>query len=383
MPAQDQPLSAQVSPSFQVAQQPWKKPQVQYDYSYQNFAMFNNMETGPAGHAVTTVNARGTGQSGFPAVTNQGAAGVSSYDVTQAAHGVQSVLVNNASGASTNFGWSGVGSDTFSIAFGQLPSPLLVVPLYFRFYVYLTGYPLSGTGNFLLRMPPSNNGVQILPAGNLQFVFNGATRGSVSPGPVPLNTWVRVEGWYQPGIGSAGTSNGGGSYTAYLYDSLTPLWPTFTLTGQATGSNGIQQVFWGNPSPNGIMPVFWMDDVAVSTFGPIGPAGNTFTIPDQPLSAQTGPAWRNAFNPLQRQAVEGYADAPSVTSSGSATALISLLASSAGRKISAGSASALIFLLAYGKPQRVYTFRATALGARWTVTLLPASTRWGAQSGGL
>jgi hypothetical protein len=374
----DQPLSAQVSPSFQVAQQPWRKPQVNYDYSYSGPGLLfqNNFESGTPATAITNTNSRGTGQSGFAGVANQGAGGSLTYDATQAAHGLLSMLVNNPSAASTNVNWSDITDLNYDPATGALPSPGLTCPLYFRFYVFLTGYPASSS-NFLVRITPGNNGISITSAGQLGIIANGSTpvAGTLSPGPVPLNTWIRVEGSYQPGVGVAGAY----SYTAYFYDSLTPIWPTVTLTGRSTGGQTIQNVFLGNPSPNAAMPYFWMDDVAVSTTGLLGPAGSNVTIADQPLSAQVSPAWRTAFTAF-RQPVEGYADAQYAIYAGSATAYLNLTAPGAGQKVGIGSASALIVLSASELPMRIYNFRATAAGGFWSAQV--TSGFWQAQAGG-
>src|SRR5271165_2598654 len=267
-----------------------------FDYPYQ-FTFFNGAEMGTQGTAVTGVNSQGTTngilQSG--AVSINAAGGSVTFDNTHAAHGNFSYLINNNANGNTFFEWGITGS--FKPFAGAIGGPI-TGPIWTRQYMYLTGYPSSGSTNFLLRMPPGNNGVQVSTTGICSVVINGNNIGAnaSSTGVLPLFTWLRIECNYQMQISNTGYIFA----NVYLYDSVQPIM-TLSKTLQGVPGYGIQDIIFGNPSPNGPMPQLWMDDLAASTFGWIGPAGNIQPYSDDPSSQNFAPALRALVQPWQQR----------------------------------------------------------------------------------
>jgi hypothetical protein len=96
-----------------------------------------------------------------------------------------------------------------------------------------------------------------------------------SAGNLPLNQWVRFEGWCDPGV-----ADGIAEVKQFLGDSTTPVESFTTSATQALGGTDLSTFRFGAPANvGGTNYAVWIDDVGLSDTGYLGPAG---TPPAEP-----------------------------------------------------------------------------------------------------
>lgn len=218
----------------------------------------NNFDGGTDGVQITAANSGGTSGDAFDVVN-----GVDSLTFSNAQAHSSSLSMRgvNVSG-DRNGEWTGFGSITTSV--------------YFRWYMYLSAwpttnrhYPLSvrtaaGAACALFRVY-TNGTFGVADASN-----SGTGQDSVAT--VSLNQWVRYEVRVQ-------TSNGGVDWKLFNSpDSTTETENYIGLTGLSLGANVGGAQFGVTTSTIPASPyTFYIDDIAASTTGWIGPRVTTIT----------------------------------------------------------------------------------------------------------
>ena len=215
----------------------------------------SNAEGGTTGTTVTAANSATSGAA-FNTVAIV-ANGTLVYDNTRTAHGSLSYKV--ATGVT-----SGTVLAEWTTSLGGHPQPIV----YFRQYLYYTANPASASKPFESRVGASNaGGIQVSATGLLQLFDSGFTTRATFSNAIPLNQWFRIEGYV---IGHASA----GAVSCSMFspmDSVTPV-ETHTVTGINT-LGFLTAVFFGEMNTGANQGPFWMDDIGVSTAGPLGPAG--------------------------------------------------------------------------------------------------------------
>ena len=184
------------------------------------------------------------------------------FDSTHAHSGTLSCKHTlGATSSTTYMGWSGLGSLTTS--------------LYWRGYVYATAAPSTAskfviprtTGNAALAQLNLTTG-RILEAHDGANVLLTGGAGSVA---ASLNQWVRIECRFLPGNAS------NGEFEFWLYNTADADIASFddhvNVTGVTLGGTDIDILRIG-PASTTSAPIngsWWIDDIAVSTSGQIGP----------------------------------------------------------------------------------------------------------------
>lgn len=207
-----------------------------------------SFENGTTG---ATVDASTTSGSGVTAVSYSAIAAGSTFtfDTTRAAHGTKSAKIVPVAAGSTLAAYTMSGSTGVAV----------------RMYLYLTGY--SSDDLYLFRVEGAT-AARIL-SGHLQNDGklairdgNASPNAYLSPTPMPLNQWVRVEVYGQ--VGST-TTNGTVKAAMYPVDSTTPIDPVFISTTANQNTAGYSVVQFGKANAGNYATTFWLDDVAVNT----------------------------------------------------------------------------------------------------------------------
>ena len=213
----------------------------------------NSFEGGTSGTTLTTGNTGGASGNAFDAI-NAGAGGATiAFDSTQAAHGTLSCKIATATPAGTPLA-------EWTTSMGTQAT------VWYRQYLYLTGNPGTAIRVYVARAGGSLAGaIGISTTGKIQLV-NGSSGIPVTfTGAIPLNQWFRIEGYI---TGNAST----GALNAALYSpqDSTIATETHTVTGQNTTGTLTQYWFGEQVSLTNVGP-FWMDDLGISSTGPLGP----------------------------------------------------------------------------------------------------------------
>jgi len=346
---------------------------VEFDGPPGAFALYSTFEAFFPGEDITASGPVAPGDNKFASTTVSG--GIPVAVPNPVAHGALAMM-STCVGSEDNCAVSWGGTATVSISPARGYFPVITQPVYFRFYVYLCGYPTVSPNLLRIAPIPASGagafGLQILANGTVRPTYQNNAQAATAGTVVPPWTWLRMEGWtsVDPNFAQC-------QLLMYYGDSVTPFYnatsaPSFSLAPPQVVLFGI---LGGAATP--YLAVY--DDLAFGNTGLFGPSGTGVNDYDQPLSAQVSPAWRTAFTAF-RQPVEGYADAQYATYAGSATAFLNLAAPGAGQKVGIGSASALIVFSASELPMRIYNFRATAAGGFWSAQV--TSGFWQARAGG-
>jgi hypothetical protein len=218
-------------------------------------ALSNNAEGGTSGTTVTPGNSGGASGNPWDNISIGGAASLT-YDNTFAAHGGLSYKVSTGATVTTALA-------EWNASFGTLTT------VYFRMYVYLTTAATpSAFRPFVARSGASHAASVLINGTTLSLSYSPAFNGAGAfTTPVPLNQWVRIEGFIT-GDASAG------AVSASLYTSMdsTDAVETHTFTGLNT-TGALTQYWFGQNNSSANSGPFWMDDLAASPIGYIGPVG--------------------------------------------------------------------------------------------------------------
>lgn len=218
--------------------------------------LYNNFEGGTSTTTVSTGNSGGVSGNAFDSVS-VGATASLQFSSAQAAHGTLSMLVQNgASSSSAHADWT--------------TSMGTQATIYWRAYCYMPGSAGSAWRMIQAETTGSHVGSVFISGTTIHLSYgSGFTSAGTLTTPVPTGQWFRLEGYFT-GDSSAG------AVSASLYtvtDSVTPA-ETKTFTGLNTGSPMNQYQFGQLANASSLGP-FYLDDIAVSSTGPIGP----FTYP--------------------------------------------------------------------------------------------------------
>jgi hypothetical protein len=219
--------------------------------------LVNSFEGGTAGTAVIGGNSGGASGDAF---TNTGtsAGGSITFDNTHgAAHGSLACLIQTGPSAQAELYWT-----------TQMGTQNQV---WFRAYLYFAAFPAVGN----IRVFYANNGVNgiycaITTTGKVAMVLSNGVGITTSASTIPLGQWFRVEGYILGGSGSNGQCE------VRVYGSADSAAPIEVNTSAATQLNttGMTGYYFGASTgqPN---VQYWIDDVAVSNTGYIGPSAVT------------------------------------------------------------------------------------------------------------
>jgi fibronectin-binding autotransporter adhesin len=214
---------------------------------------------GTNGAAVTTAN---TGPNGWDLVTLSNS-GTATFDTTVAHGGASSLKLATTATAGTAF-------VTWSSSF----TGTTVATAYSRVYLYLTAIPAATVALMRYLSTASTNAaiLQLTTTGKIR-TYNAAgsvlTTGTTT---IPLNQWVRVE------FDVTGDAVNG-SISARLYTSPESTTAAETITNTTVNtSNPLDRIRIGM-SATIANQTMWLDDIALSDVGPIGPvaSGAAFT----------------------------------------------------------------------------------------------------------
>jgi hypothetical protein len=212
----------------------------------------NSFEGGTSGTQVTTANSGGASGNAFDVAT-QGAGGTLQYDSTEAAHGSLSCKIQATTASAVFLQWT---TNTFSSAI-----------TYFRLYAFFTGNPGATSRLYNITDGTSVMSVFLNSAGKLVVSYGSVGTTFVTfTNSIPTGTWFRVEGFCieSPTVGQVSTSLFPGDSTSAT-ESHTSAATLNTGTFSAPTSD------FGDSSGVGTIGPYWIDDIALSSTGPLGP----------------------------------------------------------------------------------------------------------------
>jgi hypothetical protein len=213
----------------------------------------NSFETAIADGTTITVANSDDGDAGdaFDQV-GIGGAGTVVYDTARAAHGSRSAELTQDAANDIYFRWS-TSQGTLTEVWGRL-------------YIYRTAHP----SNNLWLIRPQDAGTtaclaQWLAAGQLRLFDSNLGSSVTSSASFSLNTWMRLE-WHLVCHPTAGLWE----VKMFLGDDITPV-ETVTFSSADTITQ-VTEVQIGQTTTLAGGSAFWLDDLALSTNGYIGPA---------------------------------------------------------------------------------------------------------------
>lgn len=215
--------------------------------------LLNGFEGGTSGTTISAANSGGASGNPFDTVTIQ-ATCTAAYDATHAAHG--SLSAKFATGATT-----GTSLAEWTTSEGTQTT------IYYRLYAYFTAGASPDARIFAARSGASHAASFLVHGTTLEISYTAGFTSQNFATPLPVNTWFRIAG-YVIGDPSAG------AISASLYlpmDSPTPL-ETKTVTGVNT-VGALTQYWFGQSNNSASSGPFWLDDVGISSTGPLGPSG--------------------------------------------------------------------------------------------------------------
>lgn len=212
----------------------------------------NSFEGGTNGTTITAANSGGASGNALD-VVNIGSGDTVAFSNAHAAHGSLSCQMSTGSTNPCTLVWStSMGSQS---------------QVWFRIYLYFTAFPSGNFGLFRLQQTASFCGDIFMLTSGLIRAQNSAF-GTVfnTAGTIPLNQWFRIEGFI---IGSASV----GQISLQVYDTAGSATPTESITSAATQNTfGAPNTFlYGVSAPSTAISSFWMDDIGLSSTGPLGP----------------------------------------------------------------------------------------------------------------
>jgi hypothetical protein len=232
-----------------------------------------DFEVGTPGHAMTSGDPVDASSTQFDAVTIGGGA-LFAYTNVQSAHGSQAVAVatdGTAASAHAYYYLTDIGS----------PSKV-----WFRMYIYIP----SGTWGLgtLTRIGGVYNGstqgvaLFITAARKLQMQDTTTAVMGTSSTTLPLDQWFRIEGY-----GLSSSSVGKGEVKIFLTKDSASATETLTSTATYNTNSANTQMRYGQSSASSGIPTYYLDDVAASSTGYIGPAGTVSTTVTTDLVSAT------------------------------------------------------------------------------------------------
>ncbi len=230
----------------------------------------NGFEGGTTGGTITAANSGGASGNAFDAAT-LGSGGTLAYDSTHAAHGTLSCKLASTTAVATSMQWIA--------SFGAQST------FWWRGYFYFTANPGSTT----IRLFNCTTGAgsvmscSLNSSGKMTVTYStGGTNYVTFTDAVPLNAWFRVEGLCV-------VSTSAGQVGASLYDTMDSTTATETHTSAAslnTGSlSGTTTYNFGDSNGVGSVGPYWIDDVGLSSSGPLGPAAASGVHRASPVAA--------------------------------------------------------------------------------------------------
>jgi hypothetical protein len=204
------------------------------------------------------------------ATGNTGGAGNNPVDVVYDGTGViVGSSTNQAAHGSLSMGFTTGGTADAGYVGWQASLNGPLSNLYGRAYIFLTANPTTTDAviEFQGSAGAFAGGIQVTSAGKWAIQDGNFVVQFTSTSTIPLNTWVRIE-WSMV-VGGAGT----GSLTVNYYatkDSAT-ITETHTDTTGPYGGSGISEVIFGWTNAHASQSTLYMDDLAVSTSGYLGP----------------------------------------------------------------------------------------------------------------
>jgi hypothetical protein len=219
-----------------------------------NALAINNFNGGTSGTTISTTNSAGISGTAFTTVSATNSA-VAAFSNTQVAHGNLSAVVSTsatAGVASIQWGSAVVGTQT---------------TLYGRAYFYLTAAP--GTNDAVIEFQSTSGwagGIQITTARVLLIQNQAFATVTTFASVIPTGQWVRVE-WK---LVSSATV---GQIVLNYYATKDSVTPTQTYTSAATQNFGANcnAVWFGWNNSHASQPTTYIDDIALSTTGFLGP----------------------------------------------------------------------------------------------------------------
>lgn len=222
----------------------------------------NNAEGGTDGATVTAGTSGGASGDAFDVVDVSvgGAGGVLAFDSTHSAHGGLSYKMATGGAAVSNYlQWSsGFGTTTW-----------------WRIYLYFTANPVNSHRVLEFGNAGAVSGVIIAASGKIVLVDSAGVTQVTSTSTIPLNQWFRLEGFtvQSATVGQVGFS---------LYNLMDSVVADETKTSAATlntSASPITSARFGE-GVFGVLNVgpFWMDDLGLSQFGPLGPVAEQVQI---------------------------------------------------------------------------------------------------------
>lgn len=213
----------------------------------------NTFEGGTNGTTLTTGNTGEASGSAFDAI-NAGAGGATiAFDSTHTAHGALSCKIATTTPAATPLA-------EWTTSMGSQAT------VWYRQYLYLTANPAAALRVYVARSGASLAGaIGISATGKLQLVTSTGSFAVTFTSSAPLNQWFRIEGFI---TGNAST----GVLNASLYSSPDSTVATETETATGQNTTGVLSQYWfGEQISLTNAGPFWMDDIGISSTGPLGP----------------------------------------------------------------------------------------------------------------
>jgi hypothetical protein len=240
--------------------------------------LVNSFEGGTSGTTISPANSGGASGNAFDVVSRTGT-GVIQFDNTQAAHGSLSMKVQAATSGD-------IASCNWSTSLGMLGQ------LWFREYLYFTANPTANCRVFSYIIGATNCGtVSVNSSGQLIMLSSNSVTMFTFTAAIPLNQWFRIEG-------TIFNSTTAGQGTLRLYtspDSVTPAEAHTSAANFNTAGSGNSAV-WGIAFSAAVLGPYWIDDIAVSTCGFLGPA----------FSLAPGQLYRTAARRPPARAITGF-----------------------------------------------------------------------------
>ena len=207
---------------------------------------------------ITSANSGFTSGNAFDSV-GTGSSATTVFDNTHAAHGSQSAELATIGSAATYVQWTTAGS---------APN---VAQAWFREYLYFTANPTNQHKVWsCVNGGTAVMSVFVTTSGKLLVTYSGSGTTFVTfTASIPLGAWFRVEGFI---IASATV----GQVSASLYtvkDSATAAESHTSAANLNTASGNPTAYNFGTFTAVAAVGPYWMDDIALSSTGPVGPYG--------------------------------------------------------------------------------------------------------------
>jgi hypothetical protein len=341
---------------------------------------YNTFESGSNGATITTGNSGGggAGQDGSTAfaAVNSGAGSTIAYDSTRSAHGALSGKF-----ATTTFNFS------LYVSWTNLGS---VATCYYRAYCYFTSLGSLAANTpiiaFYTSTPALAAYLQVIAAsGKLQWLTGGGSGILTTTAAIPTGQWFRVEG-YLTGNATTGQAN------LQLFNTMDSTTATENDTSASSFNTvgTLAQVRFGQVAAITNNGPYWLEDIAVSTSGALGPARYSGSPTGALTLAATAAGSRSQSGAAAGAVTLAASAAGSSRRTGSPSGAVSLAASAAGARRQATAASAALTLAASatgaskrtGSPAAALALAAAAAGTRQQSTSAAAAVTLAASAAG-